>query len=63
MRWASHLSTYDTIEACVERSIGAVRKQMGGEEIHLTLVFVASQFKGQYEEVPKLIRDKMDPGW
>ena len=63
MRWASHLSTYDTIEACVERSIEAVRKQMGGEEVHLTLVFVASQFKDQYEEIPKLIRNKMDPGW
>tara|TARA_B100000315_G_scaffold35193_1_gene29849 strand:+ start:203 stop:1387 length:1185 start_codon:yes stop_codon:yes gene_type:complete len=62
MRWASHLSTCDTIEACVEQSVEAVRKQMGGEQIHLTLAFVASQFQNQYEGVPELIRNKIDPG-
>ncbi|MCH8157803.1 MAG: hypothetical protein IID18_08670, partial [Nitrospinae bacterium] len=62
MKWASHLSTQDTIEACVEESVQAVREQMGGDEVHLTLIFVASQFKDQYEEVPGLIRKRMDPG-
>jgi small ligand-binding sensory domain FIST len=62
MKWASHLSTKDNVEACVDESIAAVRSQMGGDSVHLTVIFVSPQFKDKYNEIPELIRERMDPG-
>ena len=62
MKWASHLSTKDNIEACIDESIEAIRSQMGGDSVHLTVIFVSPQFKDKYNEIPKLIREHMDPG-
>ena len=62
MKWASHLSAKNNIEACIDESIEAVRSQMGGDAVHLTVIFVSPQFKDKYEEIPKLIRERMDPG-
>ena len=62
MKWASHLSTKDNIEACIDESIEAIRSQMGGDSVHLTVIFVSPQFKDKYNEIPKLIRERMDPG-
>ncbi|MBT4556728.1 MAG: hypothetical protein HOC42_04235, partial [Nitrospina sp.] len=62
MKWASHLSTKDSIEACIDESIEAIRSQMGGDSVHLTVIFVSPQFKDKYNEIPKLIRERMDPG-
>ena len=62
MKWASHLSTKDNIEACIDESIESIRNQMEGESAHLTVIFVSPQFKDQYETIPKLIRERMDPG-
>ena len=62
MKWASHLSTKDTIEACIDESVESIRSQMGGDFAHLSVIFVSPHFKDKYEEIPKLIRERMDPG-
>ncbi|MBT5258804.1 MAG: hypothetical protein HOL75_07885 [Nitrospina sp.] len=62
MKWASYLSTKDNIEACIDESIEAIRKQMGGDSVHLTVIFVSPQFKDKYNVIPELIRERMDPG-
>ena len=56
MKWASHLSTKENIEACIDESIEAIRSQMGGDAVHLTVIFLSPQFKDKYNEIPKLIR-------
>ena len=63
MKWASHLSIMNNIEECIDESVEAIRNKMGGDEVHLTVVFVSPQFKDKYEEVPKLIRERMAPGF
>ncbi len=62
MKWASHLSIENNIEACVDESIEAIRSQMGKDSIHLTVIFVSPHFKGGYNAIPKLIRERIDPG-
>ena len=46
MKWASHLSTKENIEACIDESIEAIRSQMGGDSVHLTVIFVSPPFQG-----------------
>jgi len=62
MKWASHLSTKDNIEECIDESVEVVLGQMENDLVHLTFVFVSQQFKEQYEKVPELVRRQMDPG-
>jgi small ligand-binding sensory domain FIST len=62
MKWASHLSTQNNIEACVDESVEAILSQMDGKAVDLTIIFVSPQFKGKYEEIPKLIRDRISSG-
>jgi small ligand-binding sensory domain FIST len=59
MKWASHLSTQNNIEACVDESVEAILSQMDGKSVDLTIIFVSPQFKDKYEEIPKLIRDRI----
>ena len=51
MKWASHLSTKDNIEACIDESIEAIRSQMGGDAVHLTVIFMSPQFKDDSRRV------------
>ena len=62
MKWASHLSTQNNIEACVAESVEAILSQMDGKPVDLTIIFVSPQFKDKYEEIPKLIRDRISSG-
>jgi small ligand-binding sensory domain FIST len=62
MKWASHLSTQNNIEACVDESVEAILSQMDGKSVDLTIIFVSPQFKEKYEEIPKLIRDRISSG-
>jgi small ligand-binding sensory domain FIST len=62
MKWASHLSTQDNIEACIDEAVEAVRNQLENSPAHLTVIFVSPQFKEQYEEIPGMIRQRMDLG-
>ena len=39
-----------------------VHRQMEDDPVHLTFIFVSQQFKQQYEKIPGLIRQRMDPG-
>jgi small ligand-binding sensory domain FIST len=59
MKWASHLSTQNNIEACVDESVEAILSQMDGKSVDLTIIFVSPQFKDKYEDIPKLIRDRI----
>ena len=56
MKWASHLSTKDNVEACIHESVEVVHRQMEDDPVHLTFIFVSQQFKQQYEKIPGLIR-------
>jgi small ligand-binding sensory domain FIST len=62
MKWASHLSTQNNIEACVAESVEAIIRQMDGKSVDLTIIFVSPQFKDKYEEIPQLIRDRISSG-
>ena len=62
MKWASHLSTQNNIEACVSESVEAIISQMDGKSVDLTIIFVSPQFKDKYEEIPQLIRDRISSG-
>ena len=50
MKWASHLSTQNNIEACVAESVEAILSQMDGKSVDLTIIFVSPQFKDKYED-------------
>ena len=63
MKWASHLSTENNIKACIDESVKAIRHQLDGNPVHLTIIFVSPQFKNNYEEIPKLIREQIEPGY
>ncbi len=62
MKWASHLSTQETIEACVEEAAAAVTEQLAGKEADLTLAFVSPHFRTQYRAIPELLKDRMPTG-
>ena len=62
MKWASHLSTQNNIEACIDESVEAILSQMNGKSVDLTVIFVSPQFKDKYQEIPKLIRKRIHPG-
>jgi small ligand-binding sensory domain FIST len=62
MKWASHLSTQNNIEACVDESVEAILSQMDGKSIDLTIIFMSPQFKDKYKEIPKLIRGRISSG-
>jgi small ligand-binding sensory domain FIST len=62
MKWASHLSTQNNIEACVDESVEAILSQMDDKSVDLTIIFVSPQFKDKYQEIPKLIRDRISSG-
>lgn len=62
MKWASHISTQETIEACVEEAVAAVARQLAGRDADLTLVFVSPHFRTEYRAIPKLLKDRMPVG-
>ena len=62
MKWASHVSTHDTIEACVEEAVAEVAQQLAGRDADLTLVFVSPHFRTHYRAIPQLLRDRMPVG-
>ena len=63
MKWASHLSTKDTIAACVDEAAKAVNQQLDDKEAHLTVLFVSPDFKDDYEKIPEMLREKLNPGF
>ena len=62
MKWASPLSTSDSIETCIDETIKAMREQLGEEQPHLTVIFISPHFRSHYRKVPGLIRQRMNPG-
>ncbi len=62
MRWASHVSTHETLEACVEEAVAEVAQQLAGRDSDLTLVFVSPHFRTHYRAIPQLLRDRMPVG-
>ncbi|CCQ90826.1 conserved hypothetical protein [Nitrospina gracilis 3/211] len=62
MKWASSISTGETIEQCIEETAKAVREQMGDNEIHLTVMFVSPHFKDKLPQIPKLLREQLSIG-
>ena len=62
MKWASFVSTQETIEACVEEAVASVTRQLDGKEAHLTVLFVSPHFRTQYRTIPQLLRDRMPVG-
>jgi small ligand-binding sensory domain FIST len=62
MKWASCVSTQETIEACVEEAVENVTQQLAGREADLTIIFVSPHFRTQYRAIPQLLRDSMPVG-
>ncbi|GJL79148.1 MAG: hypothetical protein NPINA01_21370 [Nitrospinaceae bacterium] len=62
MKWASAISTQDTIEACIEEATQSIKKQLSGKLADLTIVFVSPHFAGDYQKIPLIIRERMEPG-
>lgn len=62
MKWASCVSTQETIEACIEEAVADVTRQLEGKEADLTIIFVSPHFRTQYRAIPQLLRDRMKIG-
>lgn len=62
MKWASAISTQDTIEACIEEATQSIKTQLAGQPADLTVVFVSPHFAAHYHNIPPLIRERMEPG-
>jgi small ligand-binding sensory domain FIST len=62
MKWASCVSTQETIEACVEEAVASVTQQLAGRDADLTIIFVSPHFRTQYRAIPQLLRDRMPVG-
>ncbi len=62
MKWASCVSTQETIEACVEETVASVTQQLAGRDADLTVIFVSPHFRTQYRAIPQLLRDRMPVG-
>ncbi|MDA0691636.1 MAG: FIST C-terminal domain-containing protein [Nitrospinae bacterium] len=62
MKWASAISTQDTIEACIEEATQSIKTQLAGKPADLTVVFVSPHFADHYNEIPPMIRERMEPG-
>jgi small ligand-binding sensory domain FIST len=62
MKWASCVSTQETIEACVEEAVASVTQQLAGRDADLTVIFVSPHFRTQYRAIPQLLRDRMPVG-
>ena len=62
MKWASSVSSKETIEECIEEAVAAVTQQLAGQEANLTIIFVSPHFRTQYRAIPKLLRDRMKVG-
>ena len=62
MKWASCISTQETIEACVEEAVASVTQQLAGRDADLTIIFVSPHFRTQYRAIPQLLKDRMPVG-
>jgi small ligand-binding sensory domain FIST len=62
MKWASCVSTQETIEACIEEAVADVTRQLDGKEANLTVIFVSPHFRTQYRAIPQLLRNRMKVG-
>ncbi|MEE8260530.1 MAG: FIST N-terminal domain-containing protein [Nitrospinaceae bacterium] len=62
MKWASCVSTQETIEACVEEAVASVTQELAGKDADLTVIFVSPHFRTQYRAIPQLVRDRMPVG-
>lgn len=62
MKWASAISTRESIEACIDETSANAKKVLGDAPPHLTIIFVSPHYRQQYKDIPRLIRDRMDPG-
>ena len=62
MKWASCVSTQETIEACVDEAVESVTQQLAGRDADLTVIFVSPHFRTQYRAIPQLLRDRMPVG-
>jgi len=62
MKWASCVSTQETIEACVEEAVASVTQELDGKDADLTVIFVSPHFRTQYRAIPQLLRDRMPVG-
>ncbi len=62
MKWASAISTQNDIEAGIEETCRAIQEDLGGCEIHLTVIFISPDFREYYARIPDLIRRQLPPG-
>lgn len=62
MKWASCISTQETIEACIEEATSSVAQQLAGRDADLTVIFVSPHFRTQYRAIPQFLRDRMPVG-
>ena len=62
MKWASAISTQDSIEACIEEAAESIKTQLAGKPADLTVVFVSPHFAAHYEKILPKLREHMEPG-
>ncbi len=62
MKWASSISTHESIERCIEETVKSVKHQLGGKEAHLSVVFVSPHHKSKFDLIPALLRENFSPG-
>ena len=62
MKWASSISSRETLESCVEEAAAEVKRQLAGVDPDLTIVFVSPHFRTHYRVLPQLLKDRIAPG-
>lgn len=60
MKWASALSEQIPLSNAIDECIAGVNQQLDGASANLAVVFASSHYQDQYEEIPGLIRERLD---
>ena len=60
MKWASAISEQASLGNAIRECVAAVRQQLGDETPHLAATFVSPNYRTEYEQVSRLVRQGLD---
>ncbi len=60
MKWASALSQQTPLVNAIDECVASVSEQLGEEPAHLAVVFASSHYQEEYDQIPGIIREKLN---
>ncbi len=60
MKWASALSQQTPLVNAIDECVASVSQQLGEEAAHLAVVFASSHYQEEYDQVPSMLREKLN---